>query len=207
MKQMERTTIENNEVMLYGEVVSEKEFSHEVFGEGFYTVMVNISRLSGTEDTIPVLISDRMPDYEKVVPGTAIKVVGQYRSYNKHEGTTKLVLYVFAREIELNPEETGEENMIALQGYVCKAPNRRTTPLGREIADLLIAVNRTYGKSDYIPCICWGRNATFAGDLQIGDGVKLYGRIQSREYLKTVDGNSERRIAYEVSASRIEKCE
>lgn len=205
---MEKRTIDNNEVLLYGEVVSEKEFSHEVYGEGFYTVMVNVSRLSGTNDTIPVLISDRMEDFEKIIIGTDIKVWGQFRSFNRHEeGKNRLVLYVFSKYLELNPEEKDADNSITLHGYVCKPTEFRTTPMGRNITDILIAVNRPYGKSDYIPCICWGRNASYAESLEIGDSIKLSGRIQSREYIKTIDNSQEKRIAYEVSASRIERCE
>ena len=205
---MEKKTIDNNEVLLYGEVVSEKEFSNEVYGEGFYTVMVNTSRLSGINDTIPVLISDRMADFENITIGTDIKVWGQFRSFNRHEERkNRLVLYVFARDLEVNPEEKDADNSITLHGYVCQPTSFRTTPMGRNITDILVAVNRPYGKSDYIPCICWGRNASFADGLQVGDSIKVSGRIQSREYIKTVDNNQEKRIAYEVSASRIEMCE
>ena len=133
---------------------------------------------------------------------------GQFRSYNRHEeNKNKLVLSVFVREVNLleSEDEIQRPNSIFLDGYICKEPVYRKTPLGREIADLLLAVNRPYGKSDYIPCICWGRNARFAESFAIGGHIQLWGRIQSREYQKKIDENEyEKRIAYEVSVSKME---
>ena len=200
--------IENNQVTIMGEIVSEFRFSHEVFGEGFYMVDVSVKRLSNSEDTIPVMISERLIDVTEDYTGEFIMVNGQFRSYNKHdEFKNRLVLSVFAREVEFIDEELdgAKTNNIMLDGYICKLPVYRKTPLGREIADLLIAVNRPYGKSDYIPCICWGRNARFASAFEVGNHVQVFGRIQSREYVKKLSETAtEKRTAYEVSVSKLE---
>jgi len=200
--------IENNQVTIMGEIVSPFSFSHEVFGEGFYMVDVSVKRLSNSEDTIPVMISERLIDVTEDYTGEFIMVNGQFRSYNKHdELKNRLVLSVFAREVEFIEEELdgAKTNNIMLDGYICKLPVYRKTPLGREIADLLIAVNRPYGKSDYIPCICWGRNARFASAFEVGNHVQVFGRIQSREYVKKLSETAtEKRIAYEVSVSKLE---
>ena len=179
--------IENNQVTIMGEVVSGFTFSHEVFGEGFYMVDVSVKRLSNSRDLIPVMISERLIDVTQDYTGEFLMVTGQFRSYNRHEEQkNRLVLSVFAREAEFIDEEPdgAKTNTILLDGYICKLPVYRKTPLGREIADLLLAVNRPYGKSDYIPCICWGRNARFASAFRVGEHVQLIGRIQSREYMK-----------------------
>ena len=200
--------IENNQVTIMGEIVSAFTFSHEVFGEGFYMVDVSVKRLSNSEDKIPVMISERLIDVTQDYVGEFIMVNGQFRSYNKHdELKNRLVLSVFAREVEFIEEELdgAKTNNIMLDGYICKLPVYRKTPLGREIADLLIAVNRPYGKSDYIPCICWGRNARFASAFEVGNHVQIFGRIQSREYVKKLtDTTTEKRVAYEVSVSKLE---
>lgn len=199
---------DNNQVYMMGEVVSDFQFSHEVFGEGFYMVEVAVNRLSNYADYIPLMVSERLVDTSQDYTGEFIRVVGQFRSYNRHdEKKNRLVLSVFVREWEFCEEmEEGEKtNQIFLDGYVCKEPVYRKTPLGREIADVLLAVNRSYGKSDYIPCICWGRNARFASSFQVGNHVQILGRIQSREYVKRVnEEETERRIAYEVSVSKID---
>ena len=200
--------IENNRVSIIGEIVSEFKFSHEVFGEGFYTVDVSVDRLSELTDVIPLMVSERLVDVSEDYQGRLVEVSGQFRSYNRHEGAkNKLVLSIFVREWEEVEEnlESGKTNQIFLDGYICKAPIYRKTPLGREIADILLAVNRPYGKSDYIPCICWGRNARFAGKLKVGEHVAVWGRIQSREYQKRI-GNDQiiSKTAYEVSVSKME---
>ena len=200
--------IENNQVTIMGEIASDFTFSHEVFGEGFYMVEVKVKRLSNSEDRIPLMISERLIDVTRDYTGEYIMVNGQFRSYNRHEEQkNRLVLSVFVRELEFIDEELdgAKTNSIFLDGYICKLPVYRKTPLGREIADLLLAVNRPYGKSDYIPCICWGRNARFAGNLEIGSRIQLIGRIQSREYQKRVSENELiRRVAYEVSVNKLE---
>ncbi len=200
--------IENNQVTVMGEIVSDFSFSHEIFGEGFYMVDVKVQRLSESFDIIPVMTSERLIDVNEDYKGTLISVNGQFRSYNRHEEKrNKLVLSVFAREIEFvdEVEESAKSNQIFLDGYICKPPIYRKTPLGREIADVLLAVNRPYGKSDYIPCICWGRNARYVGGLQVGDRCMIWGRIQSREYVKKLDEEtSEKRVAFEVSVSKLE---
>lgn len=201
--------IENNQVTIMGKVATEFSFSHEVFGEGFYMVEVEVKRLSNSEDRIPLMISERLIDVTQDYTGEYIMVHGQFRSYNRHEEQkNRLVLSVFVREISFMEEEPDgtKTNSIWLDGYICKEPIYRKTPLGREIADLLLAVNRPYGKSDYIPCICWGRNARYASGFEVGEHVQLLGRIQSREYVKRIsDTETEKRIAYEVSVSKMEK--
>ena len=203
--------IENNRVCIIGEVVSEFTFSHEVFGEGFYIANVSVNRLSDMVDIIPLMISERLIDVTKDYRGMKIEVSGQFRSYNRHEGVkNKLVLSIFVRELRFleddeMPEEQSKSNQIFLDGYICKPPVYRKTPLGREIADILIAVNRPYGKSDYIPCIAWGRNARYAAGFKIGEHIRIWGRVQSREYTKKLDEDTQiKRTAYEVSVSKIE---
>ena len=205
---------ENNQVTMLGEIVSDFTFSHEVYGEGFYMVEIAVNRLSNFMDYIPLMVSERLIDTKQNYIGQKIYVTGQFRSYNRHEEKkNRLVLSVFVRELSFVEENDMEElqeksNQIFLDGYICKNPVYRKTPLGREIADLLIAVNRSYGKSDYIPCICWGRNARFASGFEIGAHVEIYGRIQSREYIKKIgEGETEKRMAYEVSVSKIDVLE
>lgn len=203
--------IENNQVTIMGEIISDFAYSHEIFGEGFYMVDVKVLRLSDSADVIPLMISERLIDVTGDYKGAYISVNGQFRSYNRHEERkNKLVLSVFAREISFvdEIEESAKTNQIYLDGFICKEPVYRKTPLGREIADLLLAVNRPYGKSDYIPCICWGRNARFANNFRVGERCAVWGRIQSREYMKKIDEeNVEKRVAYEVSVSKLEMIE
>lgn len=203
--------LENNQVSIVGEIISDFQYSHEVYGEGFYMVEVAVSRLSNFSDYIPLMISERLIDTSQSYIGQKVYVTGQFRSYNRHEELkNRLVLSVFVREIEFIEEETEEmkSNQILLDGYICKDPIYRKTPLGREIADLLVAVNRSYGKSDYIPCICWGRNARFAARFEVGVHVQIWGRIQSREYVKRLNEDEvEKRTAYEVSVNKIEYME
>jgi len=200
--------IENNQVTVMGEIVGDFAYSHEIFGEGFYMVDVRVQRLSESFDIIPVMVSERLLDVSADYKGMLISVNGQFRSYNRHEERkNRLVLSVFAREIEFveEIEESARTNQIFLDGYICKEPIYRKTPLGREIADLLLAVNRPYGKSDYIPCICWGRNARYASNFSVGERCAIWGRIQSREYMKKLDEETiERRVAFEVSVSKLE---
>jgi len=199
---------ENNQVTISGEIASGFNFSHELYGEKFYIVNVNVQRLSDASDTIPVTVSDRLVDVSKDYMGQFASVTGQFRSYNKQDGEKKrLVLSVFAQEFDLLGEdvEINNGNHIFLDGYICKEPIYRKTPLGREVADLLIAVNRPYGKSDYIPCICWGRNARYVSNLKVGERCAIWGRIQSRQYIKKLDDeHNEERTAYEVSVSKLE---
>ena len=203
--------IENNQVTIMGEVISEFTFSHEIFGEGFYMVDVEVARLSESYDVIPVMVSERLIDVSADFKGCNLCITGQFRSYNRHEEKkNKLVLSVFAREIEFldTIEESAKTNQIFLDGYICKEPVYRKTPLGREIADLLLAVNRPYGKSDYIPCICWGRNARYVSSFTVGSRCLVWGRIQSREYVKKISEEiTEKRVAYEVAVSKLELAE
>lgn len=205
---MSEKMIENNKVSVIGEVVSEFTFSHEVFGEGFYIADLAVSRLSDQVDVIPLMISERLLDVSKDYRGMTMEAIGQFRSYNRHEGAkNRLVLSVFVREIHFLEEFTDytKTNQIFLEGYICKEPIYRKTPLGREIADMLLAVNRPYGKSDYIPCIAWGRNARYASGFDVGSHVCVWGRVQSREYTKKLsETECEKRVAYEVSVSKLE---
>ena len=203
--------IENNQVTVMGEIVGDFCFSHEIFGEGFYLVDMGVKRLSESYDVIPLMVSERLIDVNGDYKGMYVCVNGQFRSYNRHEERkNRLVLSVFAREIEFidELEESAKTNQIYLDGYICKEPIYRKTPLGREIADVLLAVNRPYGKSDYIPCICWGRNARYASGFKVGERCAVGGRIQSREYMKKLSENEvEKRVAFEVSVSKLELLE
>ncbi len=195
---------QNNRVFLKGEIVTPARYSHEVYGEGFYEMDVMVKRLSGQADVLPVTISERLIESNRLQMGSTICAVGQFRSYNKLiDGKSKLMLTVFVREL-LSDSEAKNPNNIVLSGYVCKPPVYRTTPFSREIADVLIAVNRAYNKSDYIPCIAWGRNARFVKNLAVGEKIALAGRIQSREYTKKIT-ESETKImtAYEVSICKL----
>lgn len=208
---MQNKQIENNQVIIMGEIVSDFLYSHEIYGEGFYIMEIEVDRLSDSKDVIPVMISDRLLDVNQNYVGSYVLINGQFRSYNKHEeNKNRLFLSVFAIEVKFveTAKENEKTNYIFLDGYICKEPVYRKTPLGREIADILIAVNRPYGKSDYIPCISWGRNARYARSFQVGDRCRIWGRIQSREYSKKLsEEQSEKRVAYEVSIGKIELCE
>ncbi len=196
--------MQNNQVYLSGQIASAPEFSHEIMGEKFYDTTVSVERLSGQSDVIPITVSDRLMEGQNFEIGNLIGLIGQFRSYNKIvDGKSKLVLRVFVRELCECDENV--PNVIELEGYVCKPPVYRTTPFKREIADLLIAVNRAYNKSDYIPAIAWGRNARYASTFDVGDKIHLVGRIQSRIYQKSLDdGTIEERVAYEVSITKFE---
>ncbi len=205
---MSEKNLENNKVTVIGQVMSQFTYSHEVFGEGFYMVDLAVNRLSDQEDIIPLMISERLIDVKQDYRGRTLEAAGQFRSYNRHEGSkNRLVLSVFVRELCFLEEFTDytKTNQSCMDGDICKEPIYRKTPLGREIADLLIAVNRPYGKSDYIPCIAWGRNARYASAFQVGSRIRIWGRVQSREYTKKLsEMESEKRIAYEVSVSKLE---
>ena len=213
---METNFLENNSVTLVGKVANEKELSHEIYGEKFYSFKLSVPRLSGNGDEVPVTISERLFREDELVIGNKMKIEGQFRSYNSYEGEkNKLILTVFAKDVEfLDPEteivasKNFISNEIVLIGYICKEPIYRQTPFGREITDMLLAVNRAYNKSDYIPCICWGRNARFCSKMEVGTEVKVTGRIQSRNYEKKYDdGTVEQKVAYEVSISNLELIE
>jgi len=200
--------IENNMATISGKVVSSVEFSHEVYGEGFYYFMLEVPRLSDSCDTIPVTISERLASRDKLEIGTLVEVEGQFRSYNSYSNEgNRLLLTVFARDITFLDDEKSikNPNQIYLNGFICKKPVYRTTPFGREITDILLAVNRPYNKSDYIPCIAWGRNARFSEKLSVGDNIKIWGRIQSRAYQKKLEsGEVITKVAYEISISKME---
>jgi len=201
--------IENNSVTIAGKIISNVEFSHEVYGEGFYSFILEVPRLSSSSDKIPVTISERLAGRENLKLNTYVQIDGQFRSYNNYSesGGNKLILTVFAREIAFIDTDARikNPNQIYLNGYICKPPVYRTTPFGREITDILLAVNRPYNKSDYIPCIAWGRNARYCGTLKVGDNLKIWGRIQSRDYQKKLPtGEVLNKVAYEVSITKLE---
>ena len=204
---MENTQFRNNSVTVIGKIVSNFKYNHSVYGESFYLVDLSVNRLSEQVDTIPLMVSERLIDVTKNYKGCTIEVSGQLRSYNRYEeDKNRLLLYVFMQGVEFwdGSIDAVENNCIDLNGYICKEPTYRKTPLGREIADLLLAVNRPYGKSDYIPCIAWGRNALFTSNLKVGTNIMICGRLQSREYTKKIsDNETEIRTAYEVSISKI----
>lgn len=197
---------ENNTVLIAGKIVEGCVFSHEVYGEGFYTFQISSERLSDKVDILPVTVSERLIDKELLQVGTKVDIIGQLRSYNNYNSKkNRLVLTIFVREIRLmEEEETKNENQICLNGFICKPPIYRKTPFGREISDILVAVNRAYNKSDYIPCIAWGRNARYMANLEVGSNIRVWGRVQSRTYQKKIGEIMEERVAYEVSVSKIE---
>lgn len=205
---MTEHVVQNNQVTIAGKVKSELEFSHRVYGEGFYKFDVEVPRLSEAVDILPITVSERLLVDGKIEIGQTVEIEGQFRSYNQYEeGKNRLILTVFALEVKsVNEEEIlNNSNQIFLDGFVCKQPVYRMTPFGREITDLLVAVNRPYHKSDYIPCIAWGRNARYGQNLNVGDHLKVWGRIQSREYQKKLkDGNVVSKVAYEISVSKME---
>lgn len=208
---MSEKSTDTNMVKIVGILKEEKEYSHEIYGEKFYSIMLEVPRLSEAVDLLPITISERLLINLDLKVGNYVIIEGQLRSYNRYiASTNKLVLTIFAREIHLPDEDELKEvlrnpNEIYLDGYICKKPIYRVTPFGREISDLLVAVNRAYSKSDYIPSIGWGRNARFCENLIVGDHIKLWGRIQSRQYNKKLEsGDVETRVAYEVSISKLE---
>ena len=198
---------DNNHIILVGKVTSDKTFSHEIYGEKFYIFNLSVPRLSGNADIIPITISERLLELEDLAIDKKIIVEGQFRSYNSYENEkNRLVLTVFAKEVkEIEVSKDFTSNEVVLNGYICKKPIYRQTPFGREISDILLAVNRAYNKSDYIPCIAWGRNARFCENITVGTEVKIVGRVQSRSYEKKYeDGRTETKIAYEVSVASLE---
>ena len=206
---------DNNHLTLVGKVTSDKRFSHEIYGEKFYIFDLSVPRLSGNADVIPVTISERLLTTQDVFIGAKLQIDGQFRSYNSYDNEkNKLILTVFVKDVQFLEENQEEEeearrdvvsNEVILDGYICKKPIYRKTPFGREIADILLAVNRAYSKSDYIPCIAWGRTARFCENMEVGTEVKLVGRVQSRQYEKKhEDGTVEKKVAYEVSVGSLE---
>ena len=205
---------DNNHIVLVGKVTSDKRFSHEIYGEKFYIFDLSVPRLSGNADVIPVTISERLLTTQDVFIGAKLQIDGQFRSYNSYDNEkNKLILTVFVKDVQFLEENQEEEeetrrdvvsNEVILDGYICKKPIYRKTPFGREISDILLAVNRAYNKSDYIPCIAWGRNARFCENVAVGTEVRIVGRVQSREYEKKhEDGTVEKKVAYEVSVASL----
>ncbi len=208
-KWMKSQTPKSNVVTLVGKIIGDKEFSHEIYGEGFYKIFLQIPRLSDIYDSLPLTISERLLYDFDIEEEPTVSIEGQLRSYNKYvDGSNRLILTIFVRSIKLDEENNmlrKNPNEIFLDGYICRKPIYRETPFGREITDLLIAVNRSYNKSDYIPCIAWGRNARFVAKLNVGERIKIWGRTQSRKYQKKLqDGDVLEKVAYEVSISKVE---
>lgn len=198
-----------NDIKLVGYITSSKEeiftFNHEVNGEKFYSFTLEVERQSGTKDYLPIIASEKLIDRQQTYENTPICIIGQFRSYNQIDGDSRhLVLYVFAQNLFTTDDDDNDMNDVCINGFLCKKPTLRTTPLGRQIADLLIAVPRLYGKSDYIPCVAWGRNAVYAARFDIGSSVNLTGRLQSREYQKCINDIPTTKIAYEVSIINFE---
>lgn len=211
---MQENVNERNQATVVGTVIGNYKFSHELYNEKFYEFMINVSRLSDVTDILPIMISERLIKIEELVEGTIVEVKGQLRSYNNQQNheDNKLKLTIFARSVEFVSEQDEDKflnpNQIFLDGFICKQPAYRKTPLGREICDIIIAVNRAYNKSDYIPVIAWGRNAKFCEGLNVGDNVQIFGRVQSRTYDKKLpDETLITKIAYEVSASKLKLTE
>lgn len=204
---MDNTPNITNSITVSGRIISDFIISHEVYGEKFYSFYIENQRLSDTVDILPIIISERLLIDESYAVGDNVLIEGQIRSHNNFDGIkTHLKLSVFVKGIKTLDDICTDVNRTILDGFVCKKPVYRTTPFGREIADILLAVNRAYGKSDYIPAICWGRNAKFASSLEVGTNVSLLGRMQSREYQKRLEnGEVITKTAYEVSASKIEE--
>lgn len=202
---MNENYLKNNRVFLSGRVAREPQYSHELFGEGFYEFYIEVKRLSGQTDVLPVTVSERIMNGVELSEGSPVALSGQFRSYNKLENEhSKLMLTVFVRDFIPYDAEEQNPNVVELNGYICKPPVYRTTPFNREICDMLLAVNRGYNKSDYIPCIAWGRNARFVRDAEVGLNVVIGGRIQSRKYNKKLDDDTiEERVAYELSVGKI----
>lgn len=208
----ENSYFENNHVNLIGTIIEEPIFSHEIYNEKYYTVRLSVDRLSDNKDIIPLTLSERLFRTYSPCINDFVIVNGQYRSYNNYSGTgNKLILTVFVKEIaQYNQDYCTDEytrinpNQIYLNGYICKKPSYRITPSHRKISDILLAVNRSYNKSDYIPCIAWGENAEFSQTLEVGTNLELFGRIQSREYQKHISEiETVLKTAYEVSISKM----
>ncbi len=200
--------ITNNQAQVTGVIMDEFTFNHEIYAEKFYTFTLSIPRLSGTDDSVRVMVSERLLAAEDFSTGDRVDIEGQFRSYNSYDtgGENRLILTIFAKDIKKNTDDKSHNpNTLYLNGYICKEPIYRTTPFGREITDLLVAVNRSYNKSDYIPVIAWGRNARYAKTLNVGDNVRVWGRIQSRNYQKRISEEEViTKTAYEVSVNRME---
>ncbi|MBR5547015.1 MAG: single-stranded DNA-binding protein [Clostridia bacterium] len=194
-----------NIIHLKGQICQNLQFGHELFGEQFYVTTLRVPRLSGAEDFLPITLSERLLMDSPITNGSELCLEGQLRSYNKViEGSGRLLITAFAQKLIDCDSDDENPNRVQLTGALCKPPSYRTTPFGREIADLMLAVNRSYGKSDYIPCITWGRTARYAANLKTGDKVQLVGRFQSRAYQKQLpDGTALNKVAYEVSVSRL----
>ena len=207
MKNQTDNIYETNKVIACGQIQTPLQFSHKTYGEVFYTFVLGIERRSGYVDELNVVISERLIYETPLREGDFVEITGQIRTYNENiDGRNKLNVVIFARELLTNEDVEYYENYVFIEGYVCKLPVKRTSPMGRDICDLMIAVNRMYNKSDYIPCIAWGRNASFAEKLEVGTKVYIEGRLQSREYKKKLDdGSAEIRCAYEVSVLRLEE--
>ena len=191
-----------NFVQLRGTAAGEPEPSHENHGQRFYRFPFAVRRLSGQTDNLWVIATGDQLRYLGTLTGKRLSVDGQLRSFNNKSGYgSKLVISVFAQAIF--PTEEGDLNNIQLRGVICKPPVLRRTPLGRCISDMMLAVNRRYGRADYLPCIAWGQVAMITGHMEVGETLCLEGRVQSRVYTKVVEGCPQERTAYEVSVMHL----
>ena len=191
-----------NTLILRGTALGEPIYSHENHGRKFYRFLLSIRRLSGQEDILPVITTLDLLSPLLPLTGQRLALEGQLRSFNNKSGSgSRLVLSVFPRTLQPTTEE--DHNLIHLTGIICKPPILRRTPLGRCICDMMLAVNRRYGRADYLPCIAWGQIAMLTGDMIVGDQITVEGRVQSREYTKVLDGTAMERTAYEVSIMHI----
>ena len=207
LREMDNQALNSNQIVMVGVIVGDLVFSHEMHRECFYSFKIAVKRKSGKVDYVPCMVSERVCNLNELVKGAVVKLQGQFRSFNQYsDGRRHLKLDAFAMDIDVSDEYEGkDQNEIYLEGYICRKPVLRKTLCGWRVADILVAVNRANGKSDYIPCIAWGRNAKYAAGMEVGTKIRIHGRVQSREYEKKVGGETEIGVAYEVSARDIEE--
>ena len=195
--------MEQNHIELVGCLASAPQYSHSNHGRHFYSFLLEVSRLSGTVDCLPILAPETLLQTTELCEGDSIALTGQIRSFNNRLGIgRKLVISVLADTLSVC--SLPHDNRVTLQGVICKEPVYRRTPLGREICDIMLAVNRPYHRADYLPCILWGRCAQEASDYPVGTALELIGRLQSREYIKMIDDAPQQRTAYEISAVSVQ---
>ena len=197
---------EANRVILSGAVAGRPVYSHTSRDVSFFTFPLEITRLSGNIDRLNIIARSQLLENLEIEEGSYLTVLGELRSFNNKSDTgNRLIISVFARELSF--EGDCDCNSVYLTGTLCKTPNLRTTPMGRDICDMMLAVNRHYGRSDYLPCIAWGLKAREAAQWDVGTVISIEGRIQSRRYIKTIDGQAYEKTAFEVSVTEIQKAE
>lgn len=193
---MEQTA---NHIALVGSLASAPQYSHSNHGRRFFSFELEVVRLSNAVDRLPILVPETLLSQTELTGGSALSITGQIRSFNnRQEIGRRLIISVLAEAIEI--VSTPHDNRVTLAGVICKEPVYRRTPLGREICDIMLAVNRPYHRADYLPCILWGSCAQRTARYPVGTPLSLTGRLQSRSYIKLIDGVPEERTAYEISA-------